>query len=172
MRWGLALSWATLKGMRPLINARDDKLKSKVAWRALARDSRTRCLILADGWLEWQRTEHPKQPRQPFLHRLPGGEPFAFAGLWTIAQPKDGPLMPSCTIITTAASAEAARLHDRMPAVLRDPAEHAAWLDPRVDIDGAIELVQPLPDGSLEIAPVSPELNAAGNGADQLSLLA
>jgi putative SOS response-associated peptidase YedK len=59
-----------------------------------------------------------------------------------------------------------------MPAVLRDPAEHAAWLDPRVDIDGAIELVKPLPAGSLEIAPVSPELNAAGNGADQLSLLA
>jgi putative SOS response-associated peptidase YedK len=24
LRWGLAPSWATLKGMRPLINARDD----------------------------------------------------------------------------------------------------------------------------------------------------
>ena len=172
LRWGLAPSWASLKGMRPLINARDDKLRSKVAWRSLARDSRTRCLILADGWLEWQRAEDPKQKRQPFLHRLPGAEPFAFAGLWCVAQPKDGPLMASCTIVTTAASAEAARLHDRMPAVLRDPAEQAAWLSPSVDLDGAIELARPLPEGSLEIAAVSQELNAAGNGADQLSLLA
>jgi putative SOS response-associated peptidase YedK len=172
MRWGLAPSWATLKGMRPLINARDDRLRSKPAWRSLARDSRTRCLIVADGWLEWQRAEDPKQPRQPFLHRLPRREPFAFAGLWCIAQPKDGPLMASCTIVTVPASAEAARLHDRMPAVLRDPAEQAAWLEPSVDLLGAIELARPLPEGSLEITPVSPELNAAGNGADQLSLLA
>jgi hypothetical protein len=33
--------------------------------------------------------EDPKQPKQPFYHRLPGGEPFAFAGLWTTATPKD-----------------------------------------------------------------------------------
>ena len=36
LRWGLAPSWATLKGMRPLINARDDKLRSSGAWRSLA----------------------------------------------------------------------------------------------------------------------------------------
>jgi putative SOS response-associated peptidase YedK len=172
LRWGLAPSWATLKGMRPLINARDDKLRSSGAWRALASDAGHRCLIAADGWLEWQRAEDPKQPRQPFLHRLRGGEPFAFAGLWCIARPKDAPgELASCTIVTVPASVEAARLHDRMPAVLPGPEEQAAWLSPDVDLDGAIELARPLPDGSLEIAPVSPELNAAGNGTDQLSLL-
>ncbi len=172
LRWGLAPAWATLKGMRPLINARDDKLRSSGAWRALARDARSRCLVVADGWLEWQRAEDPRQPRQPFLHRLPGGEPFAFAGLWTIARPKDADgELASCTIVTVPASAEAARLHDRMPAVLAGTDEQAAWLDPAVELDGAIELARPLPEGSLEIAPVSPRLNAAGNGADQLSLL-
>jgi putative SOS response-associated peptidase YedK len=172
LRWGLAPSWASLKGMRPLINARDDKLRSSGAWRSLARDGRRRCLIVADGWLEWQRAEDPRQPRQPFLHRLRGGEPFAFAGLWCIARPKDAPgELASCTIVTVPATREAARLHDRMPAVLATPEEHAAWLDPGVDLDGAIELARPLPEGSLEIAPVSPELNGAGNGSDQLSLL-
>jgi putative SOS response-associated peptidase YedK len=173
LRWGLAPSWASLKGMRPLINARDDKLRSSGAWRSLARDANHRCLVVADGWLEWQRAEDPKQPRQPFLHRLRGGEPFAFAGLWCIARPKDAEgELASCTIVTVPASREAARLHDRMPAVLSGPEEYAAWLDPAVDLDGAIDLAKPLPEGSLEIAPVSPELNGAGNGTDQLSLLA
>ncbi|HEV2814598.1 MAG TPA: SOS response-associated peptidase [Solirubrobacteraceae bacterium] len=173
LRWGLAPSWATLKGMRPLINARDDKLRSSTAWRSLTRDANHRCLVVADGWLEWQRAEDPKQPRQPFLQRLRGGEPFAFAGLWCIARPKDAPgELASCTIVTVPASREAARLHDRMPAVLRGADEQAAWLDDDVDLDGAVELARPLPEGSLVIAPVSPELNGAGNGADQLSLLA
>jgi putative SOS response-associated peptidase YedK len=181
LRWGLAPSWATLKGVRPLINARDDKLRSSTAWRALARDAGHRCLIVADGWLEWQRAEDPKQPRQPFLHTLRGGvpgadaappEPFAFAGLWCIARPKDAPgEIASCTIVTVPASREAARLHDRMPAVLRSPEEQAAWLHHDTDLDGAIDLARPLPEGSLDITPVSPQLNGAGNGSDQLSLL-
>ncbi|HEV3000852.1 MAG TPA: SOS response-associated peptidase [Solirubrobacteraceae bacterium] len=173
LRWGLAPSWATLKGMRPLINARDDKLRSSGAWRSLAGEATHRCLVVADGWLEWQRAEDPRQPRQPFLHRLRGGEPFAFAGLWCVARPKDAPgEIASCTIVTVPASREAARLHDRMPAVLAGDDDQAAWLHGEVGLDGAIDLVRPLPDGSLEIAPVSPALNGAGNGADQLSLLA
>ena len=173
LRWGLAPSWATLKGMRPLINARDDKLRSSGAWRSLASDAGRRCLIAADGWLEWQRAEDPKQPRQPFLHRLRDHEPFAFAGLWCIARPRDAQgEMASCTIVTTAASREAARLHDRMPAVPRSPEEQAAWLSRATDLDGAIDLVRPLPEGSLDVAPVSPQLNGAGNGSDQLSILA
>ena len=172
LRWGLAPSWATLKGMRPLINARDDKLRSSTAWRALAGDAAHRCLVVADGWLEWQRAEDPRHPRQPFLHRLPGGHPFAFAGLWCIATPRDaGEEVASCTIVTVPANREAARLHDRMPAILPGPDEQAAWLDPGVDLDGAIGLAQPLADGAVEIAAVSPLLNGAGNGSDQLSLL-
>jgi putative SOS response-associated peptidase YedK len=65
--------------------------------------------MLADEWIEWQRTEDRSQPRQPFLHRLQGGEPFAFVGLWTVAQPKDAdePLA-SRAVITTDANVEAA----------------------------------------------------------------
>ena len=169
-RWGLAPSWASLKGMRPLINARDDKLRSSGAWKALTSDATSRCLVIADGWYEWQRAEDPRQPRQPFLHRLPGGAPFAFAGLWCTARPKDAEAaLTSCTIVTTAANREAARLHDRMPAVLPSAEERAAWLDPQVGLDGAIDLVRPLADGILEIAPASIEVNRAGT--DQLSLL-
>jgi putative SOS response-associated peptidase YedK len=163
LRWGLAPSWATLKGMRPLINARDDKLRSGGAWRKLAERASSRCLVVADGWLEWQRAEDRSQPRQPFLHRLPGGAPFAFAGLWCFARPKDAPEpLASCCIVTVRANREARVLHDRMPAVLAGPEEEAAWLDDGVDLGGVLELARSLPDGALEVVPVSPKLNGAG----------
>lgn len=170
LRWGLAPTWATLRGMRPLINARDDKLRSHATWRALAADGAHRCLVIADGWLEWQKPEAPRQPRQPFLHELEGGRPLAFAGLWCTERPKDADApVASCTIITVAANREAAILHDRMPAVLDGPDAEAAWLDRAVGLDGAIDLVHPLADGSLTVTPVSPAINKAGEG--QLSLL-
>ena len=163
LRWGLAPSWATLTGMRPLINAREDKLKTGGAWRKLAESAETRCLVLADGWLEWQKPENPNLPRQPFLHRLPGGEPFAFAGLWCVARPKDAEEpIGSCTIVTVPANREASILHDRMPAVLAGPEAEAAWLDPSLDLDGVLALTRSLPDGTLEDVPVSTDLSRAG----------
>jgi len=157
LRWGLAPSWATLRGARPLINARDDKLRSSGAWKGLVCDSAHRCLIVADGWLEWSKPERPRAPKQAFLHELPGGEPFALAGLWCVARPKDADEpVASCTIVTVAANREAAVLHDRMPAVLDGPDAEAAWLHAAVDLDAALDLVRPLPEGRIRVSPVPP----------------
>lgn len=153
LRWGLQPSWAAENAGKPLINARDDKLRTNGMWRTLTSSSDGRCLVLADGWIEWQRAEDPKQPRQPFLHRRPGTAPFAFAALRASG---------SCAVITTTPSREAAVLHDRMPAVLDGEEAEALWLDAGVDLDGALEVVRPLHDGSLEITPVSRRLNRAG----------
>ena len=161
LRWGLETSWTAKNTGRPLINARDDKLRSNGLWRTLASTSDGRCLVLADGWIEWQKAEDPKQPRQPFLHRRHGAEPFAFAALRA-----DG----SCAVVTTPPCREAAVLHDRMPAVLDGEEAEALWLDAAVDLDGALEVLRPLGDGCLEITPVSRRLNRAGTeGMDLLS---
>ena len=160
LRWGLQPSWAARSGGKPLINARDDRVRENGMWRTLASSADGRCLVLADGWIEWQRAEDPRQPRQPFLHRRPGAAPFAFAAL------RAG---ETCAVITTTPSREAAVLHDRMPAVLDGEEAEALWLDASTDLDGAVELLRPLPDGSLEILPVSRRLNRAGvEGADLL----
>jgi putative SOS response-associated peptidase YedK len=45
--------------------------------------------IVADRYFEWQKPDEPKQPCQPFCHRLPGGELFAFADLWATPTTKD-----------------------------------------------------------------------------------
>jgi hypothetical protein len=44
--------------------------------------------------------------------------------------------------------------------VLDGPAAEDAWLDPEVDLDAALELVRPLPDGLLDIYPLSPKIKS------------
>ena len=171
LRWGLAPSWGTLRGGRPLINARDDKLATSGAWKGLASSSSSRCLVLADGWLEWLRSEDRRRPGQPFLHELEGGAPLAFAGLWCVARPRDADApLASCTIVTVPANREAARLHDRMPAVLGGPAAERAWLSPDVDLEGALELVAPLPDGLLRVRAPAPDGARPAAGDPQLAM--
>jgi putative SOS response-associated peptidase YedK len=153
LRWGLAPSWATLRGGRPLINARDDKLRTSGAWKGLVSDAASRCLVVADGWLEWNKPERPGAPKQRFLHELAGGEPFAFAGLWCVAKPRDAAEpVASCTIVTVAANREAAVLHDRMPAVLDGEDAEAAWLSGEVGLEDALALVRPLRDGLVSVS--------------------
>ena len=114
----------TVADQRPRRQAR-----SSGAWKRLAASAGHRALIVADGYYEWQKPEDPKQPKQPFYHRLSDGEPFAFAGLWTTATPKDAEEpITSCSIITTAANAEVRVVHDRMPVILDGPDAEAAWL--------------------------------------------
>ena len=161
LRWGLEASWSAKNAGRPLINARDDKLRSNGMWRTLASSADGRCLVLADGWIEWQRAEDPKQPRQPFLHRKVGAGPFAFAAL------RAG---DTCAVVTTPPCREAAVLHDRMPAILDGEEAEALWLDAGAGLAGALEVLRPLRDGCLDITPVSRRLNRAGTeGLDLLS---
>jgi putative SOS response-associated peptidase YedK len=78
LRWGLIPAWASdPKIGNRLINARAETAAEKPAFRAAFRHRR--CLVLADGFFEWQRLGGT---RVPYLVRLKDGSPFAFAGLW------------------------------------------------------------------------------------------
>src|SRR5262245_7027424 len=78
LRWGLVPSWS-----------QDSKAGSSNAWPETAPDKpafrvpfrKRRCLVLADGWFEWQQ-QGPGQKKQPWYFRRADGQPFAFAGLW------------------------------------------------------------------------------------------
>ena len=59
-----------------------------------------RCLVIADGWYEWLKSEKKGEPRVPFRYTVDGGEPFAFAGLWDVRR-IGGELGRSATILTT-----------------------------------------------------------------------
>jgi putative SOS response-associated peptidase YedK len=96
-----------------MINAKAERLTESRAYAPLIGKFRHRCLIIADGFYEWLKSEDPKQPRQPFRFTVDGGVPFAFAGLWTRAV-VDGEPVESATILTTGANHLVARLHDRV----------------------------------------------------------
>ncbi len=144
LRWGLVPSWADSPdtGLK-MINARAETAAEKPAFRGAFQ--RFRCLILADGFYEWQ--GRAGRPKQPFWITRADGEPFAFAGLWSIWHPRQGGGAPlrSCTILTTAANAAIAPLHDRMPVILASDAE-APWLDhatPPAALDGLLRGLTP-----------------------------
>jgi putative SOS response-associated peptidase YedK len=161
-RWGLIPSWAKdAKLAASMINARAETVAEKPAFRSAF--SRRRCLVLADGYFEWQKVGKAKQPH---YYRLASGQPFAFAGLWeTWRGPagSEGPPVESCTILTTAANELAANVHDRMPVIL-DPADYDRWLDTaKVERDELLALLQPYSARDMQVQPVSQRVNSVRN---------
>jgi putative SOS response-associated peptidase YedK len=156
LRWGLVPAWADDVKIGPrMINARAETAGDKQAFRSAFRDRR--CLILADGFYEWQKTAGRKQP---YYIRMAEGKPFAFAGLWERWHKGDEPV-ESCTILTTDANDLVRPLHDRMPVIL-DPADYAPWLDPtRHDGAELQQLLRPFPSEKLTTYPVGTQVNNA-----------
>ena len=149
MRWGLIPWWAKSASIGSrMINARAETVAQKPAFRDSLR--RRRCLVLADGFYEWQRTGSARTPMRVVMR---SGEPFAFAGLWSVWRDPDGVRIPSCAIITTAANDLLRPIHDRMPVVLPRDMEDF-WLDGSIDDPGALgSVLAPYPDDAPGDAP-------------------
>jgi putative SOS response-associated peptidase YedK len=161
LRWGLIPSWAKDRSIgNSLINARGETVAEKPSFRSAF--TRRRCLVLADGYYEWQKAVAPAK-KQPYYIHLADGGPFAMAGLWEAWRDETGDAIESCTIITTSANADIATIHDRMPVILNE-ADYAVWLDPNGS-DRAVlqELLRPAPADSLAAGPVSTLVNSPRN---------
>ena len=152
--WGFRPEWADWRDVTPVINARAETVATKPFFRQAFRTKR--CLVLADGFYEWQRTGKGKRP---YRITLKTGEPFAFAGIWSLGH--DGQHRPWSTfaIITTEANPLVAQLHNRMPVILH-PEDEARWLDPEASPARAQACLKPFPAHLLRISPVSPKVNS------------
>ena len=155
MRWGLIPHWAKNASIGSrMINARAETVAEKPAFRDALR--RRRCLVLADGFYEWQRTERAKKPMRVVMR---SGEPFAFAGLWSVWKDPEGNRIPSCAIITTVANDLLRPIHDRMPVILSRELEDL-WLNADVDDpSGLCSLLAPHHGGAMEVYEVSTLIN-------------
>jgi len=109
-----------------MINARVETVAEKPAFRSAIR--KRRCLVLADGFYEWQKGPKAKQP---FCIRMKDGTPFAFAALWERWESAGGPVR-SCCILTTTPNDVLRPIHNRMPAILHR-ADFGLWLDSKVN---------------------------------------
>ncbi len=160
MRWGLVPPWAadTKTGYR-MINARAETVSEKKSFETPLR--KTRCLVPASGFYEWKKTGG--KTKTPYYFSLKGGEPFAFAGLWTVWRAGSDDELRTFTIITTAANELMEPVHDRMPVILHGRDE-ARWLDPELRRpDDVLPLLKPFPSGEMECYEVSTYVNSYKN---------
>src|SRR5581483_4837729 len=135
LKWGLVPHWADdAKIGNRMINARADSVATKPAYRDAFKSRR--CLVVADGFYEWQKSGRRKQP---YYLRLRHDGPFGFAGVWEWWS-KAGQKIESCSIITTEANELLAGIHDRMPVII-PPEAYELWLSPDTQ---EIELLQSL----------------------------
>ena len=159
-RWGLIPDW--WKQDKPpgfTLNARLEEISGKPMWRDPIR--RSRCLLPAEGWYEWQQTPGGKQPH--YVTRR-DRRPFCFAGVYATWRDT-----LSCAILTTQALGPLAEVHERMPVVLSEE-DHAAWLEPALH-DAAVATamaLEPMAPGDFEHYAVSRRVNNARSEGPEL----
>jgi putative SOS response-associated peptidase YedK len=156
-KWGLVPSWAQDVSIgNRMINARAETLAEKPSFRTAYR--RRRCLILADGFYEWQPVPGQKG-KTPMLIKLKSGKPFALAGLWESWHPDQADALLSCTIITTTPNALMEKIHDRMPVILK-PEACSLWLDPGEQTPDKLDkCLKPFPASQMTAFAVSRAVN-------------
>jgi putative SOS response-associated peptidase YedK len=140
-RWGLIPSWSKDPSIaNRLINARAETLDKKPSFRDAFQ--KRRCLIIADGFYEWNREGKSKIPLYFYLK---SGRPFGFAGLYETLMSPDKKEISTCVIITTGANELIVSTHDRMPVILSNDKE-SVWLEgDAVDTASLLTILKPYP---------------------------
>lgn len=163
-RWGLLPSWVKDPDeFSTMINARAETAAEKPSFRAAMRHRR--CLIPADGFIEWTGQRGSKRP---FYLKCVDAGPMAFAGLWEHWQGADGSEIESAVILTTGANGVVAPLHDRMPVIL-EPEHFDAWLDcKRLSPGDVAEFLVPADDALLEAVELDAKINNPRNDGPEL----
>jgi putative SOS response-associated peptidase YedK len=152
-RWWLVPHWAKEMPKAAMFNARIETVDTGPAFRDAFRARR--CLIPADGFYE--RTKAEDGGKDPWLIQMPGGAPYAFAGLWAHNSQLE---VTSCTIITAPAVAPISQIHDRMPVIL-DPSVFDAWLNPATPKENLKSILDHHLDRNVQFHRVSREVNSS-----------
>jgi putative SOS response-associated peptidase YedK len=147
-RWGLVPSWAKDPSIgNKMFNARAETVAEKPSFREAFK--KRRCLIVADGFYEWQKIDRIKKPLRFFLK---SGEPFALAGLyesWTSPEKKT---IRTCTIITTEPNDLLRPIHDRMPVIVKKELEDF-WIDPNThNYENLLSILKPYPAADMHVS--------------------
>jgi putative SOS response-associated peptidase YedK len=132
--WGLIPHWAKDKELRKnTLNARIETIEEKPSFRSYVKN---RCLVLIDGFYEYQCQDTKGKVKKPFLMTMPDGEPFALGGLFSHWTDKtSGDMLSTFTILTMDANEQMAEIHNtkkRMPLILRRDTE-MDWLEGKIE---------------------------------------
>jgi len=156
--WGLIPFWVkdveTAETVRlKTMNARAESIFEKPSFRHAA--EMHRCLVLADGFFEWQEVGGKNYP---YYIRLKNHEPFAMAGLWSSwKNPETLEDLRTYTVITTKPNPLMERIHNkskRMPVILPKDLERE-WIDTSVAKKAAEALLVPYDEQLMEAFTIS-----------------
>jgi putative SOS response-associated peptidase YedK len=163
-RWGLVPYWSKdASRASQAVNAKSETVDSIRTFREAFR--RRRCVVPADGFYEWN---GPRVARQPLWIRRCDGQLLLFAGLYEEWKPDGGGTETTFTILTCAANATLAKVHDRMPVILSDR-DADDWMNPRDGDPLALKrILIPAAEDLLEMRPVSPLVNDVRNEGPEL----
>jgi putative SOS response-associated peptidase YedK len=128
--WGLIPAWAKDKEIQKYtLNAKIETVDEKPSFK---NSVNKRCLVIANGYFEWQWLDPKGKNKQKYELCLPNQELFAFAGLYSHWVNKNtGEIKNTYTILTTEANTLLAEIHNhkkRMPVVLKGEDE-TKWLE-------------------------------------------
>ena len=159
MKWGLVPSWAKDEKMK-FINARSETVHEKPSFKNSLRNKR--CLIPADGFIEWHGTE-----KQPCYIYLKDQALFGFAGLWSTWNSLEGVSLNTYSILTTAANEKLTPIHARMPIILSSE-QYETWLAPDSGLDVLQALLTAYPSEEFDFHLVSKEINSPKNNLPEV----
>ncbi|XP_049622522.1 abasic site processing protein HMCES [Suncus etruscus] len=193
MRWGLIPSW--FKEDNPsklpfnLTNCRSDTMTEKRSFKVPLGKGR-RCVVLADGFYEWQRSQLSSRSQPYFIYfpqtkteksgniaaidRLEdwnkvwdSWRPLTMAGIFECWEPPHGgDCLYSYTVITVDACKGLSDIHPRMPAILDGEEAVSKWLDfGEVSTLEALKLIHPTEN--IAFHPVSSVVNNSRNNTPE-----
>lgn len=141
-QWGLIPYWAKDTGvMKSTLNAKIETIQEKPSFKYSINN---RCLILANGFYEWQWLDEKGKNKQKYLITLPDNRLFAFAGLFSHWKDiRTGEVRKTYTILTTQANELMSKIHNskqRMPVILKSRYEKD-WLNEKESLLMNEELV-------------------------------
>ncbi|KAG0723916.1 Embryonic stem cell-specific 5-hydroxymethylcytosine-binding protein [Chionoecetes opilio] len=170
-------------------NSRLEDVESKATYKpSLAKGQR--CVVLCDGFYEWQTTKGTKN-KQPYFIYAPqpkevkiwdrdtwdqsgvwseeegwkGPQLLKMAGLFSCWKSTEGEEVMSYSVLTTeTTSKKFSALHHRVPVILETDEEVETWLDStKVNYKEALEMLRQKEEAELEWHPVSTDVNNSRN---------
>ncbi|NXQ32893.1 HMCES protein, partial [Alaudala cheleensis] len=185
MRWGLVPSWFKQDNPSKLqfntSNCRSDTMLSKSSYKGALLKGK-RCVVLADGFYEWQQQSGGKQPyfiyfpqsKDAMDKETEGDEEWKGWRLLTMAgifdcwkPPGEEEMLYTYTIITVDASKDVSFIHHRQVRAILDGDEAIRkWLDfAEVPTQEAVKLIQPTEN--IVFHPVSTFVNNIRNNTPE-----
>ena len=162
MRWGLVPSWVkNIKTAKALTNARSETVHQKPSFKDSFKAHR--CLVPADGFIEWKVQGKEKVP---YYISLKSKNIFAFAGIWSMCDKKPSPAY-TYSIITTQANSRLASIHTRMPVILAPP-NYKLWLASETNQRTLRNLLRPFSTDNMIIHKISNAINSYKNDHEGL----